>query len=96
MIVVIDGSKIGSERELHELLHAKLRLGDFYGYNSAALWDRLTTDVERPIQIIWKNAMQSRLTLGDATFDRYAKLFNDVEAQDAEQALELRFGFTVT
>lgn len=93
MIVVIDGNAIRSERDLHDFLHAELRFGDFYGYNPAALWDRLTADVERPIQIIWENSAQSRLVLGDATFKSYVKLFTDVAAQDAECALEERFEF---
>lgn len=94
MIIVIDGNTIHSERDLHNFLKNELKLGDFYGYNSAALWDRLTTDVERPVQIEWENSEQSRVALGDAMFSKYVKLFNDVAEQDALHGWEDRFVFT--
>lgn len=93
MIIVIDGNKIHSERDLHIFLKNELKLGDFYGHNSAALWDRLTTDVERPVRIEWKNSEQSRIAMGDATFSKYVKIFTDVAAQDALYGWEDRFAF---
>lgn len=94
VIIVINGSAIHSERDLHDFLKAQLQLGDFYGCNSAALWDRLTTDVERPVHIVWEDSESSRIALGDATFSKYVKLFNDVADQDAEYGWDDRFLFT--
>lgn len=93
MIVIIDGSKIHSERDLHEILMNELGLGDFYGYNLAALWDRLTTDIERPVKIVWENSEESRAALGNEMFSKYVRLFNDAVEQDVLYGLEERIEF---
>ncbi len=95
MIIVIDGEKIKSEAELHKFLSEKLQLGGYYGNNSAALWDCLTTDVERPIQVIWKNSEQSQLLLGQDVFTKYVNLFQDVEKQDESFGWNERFTFHI-
>jgi ribonuclease inhibitor len=93
MIVIIDGTKIRSERDLHEILMHELKFGDFYGHNSAALWDRLTTDVERSVKIVWEHSEQSRVALGNEMFSKYVRLFNDVVEQDALHELDNRLEF---
>ena len=93
MIIVIDGSKISNESDLHSFLRDQLKLGSFYGCNSAALWDRLTTDVERPMELVWENSEQSRAALGDVTFSKYLKLFRDVAEQDVQFGWGDRFVF---
>lgn len=93
MIVIIDGMKIHSERDLHETLMNEIDFGDFYGYNLAALWDRLTTDVVRPVKIVWKHSEQSRVALGNDIFAKYVKLFKDVVEQDVLYGLEDRLEF---
>jgi ribonuclease inhibitor len=89
MIVIVDGTKIHSERDLHEILMNELGLGDFYGYNLAAL----TTDVVRPVKIVWKHSEQSRVALGNEIFAKYVKLFNDAVEQDVLYGLEDRLEF---
>lgn len=43
--VVIDGSQIVQEADLHRTLAAQLEFGDYYGRNLAALCDRLLASV---------------------------------------------------
>ncbi|MBF6467836.1 barstar family protein [Nocardia beijingensis] len=60
MRVTIDGARIRTDADLHRALWAPLDFGPYYGRNLNALWDRLTTDVERPVEIVWKNSGTSR------------------------------------
>jgi len=48
--IILDGTKIQTEQDFHKLLSGLLNFGSYYGNNLDALWDRLSTDVERPIQ----------------------------------------------
>ena len=95
MEVVLDGAHIHTEADIHDALISSLGLGIYYGRNVAALWDRLSTDVERPVRLIWKNASRSRVQLGDETFERFATLFKRVEEQDASWGLIDRFTFLI-
>jgi ribonuclease inhibitor len=63
--IEIDGAAIRSERDLHAFLSQALDFGSSYGANLSALWDRLSTDVERPVQIVWRDSELSRSALGD-------------------------------
>ena len=92
MKITIDGSDIRSEADLHQCLAASLALGDYYGRNLNALWDRLTADVERPLEIVWINASKSREHLGE-TQDRIEELLRDVEVYDKNLKLLECFRF---
>ncbi len=84
MDVILPGNAIKSEGDLHRLLSEKLDFGPYYGSNLAALWDRLTTDVERPVRLIWKDADLSRAEIGNELFVKIVDMFRDVEEQDRE------------
>ncbi|MGW2857185.1 barstar family protein, partial [Streptomyces sp. NPDC001215] len=66
MRIEIDGAAIRSESDLHEFLSRALDFGPYYGANLSALWDRLSTDVERPVEIVWKESELSRTALGES------------------------------
>jgi Barstar, RNAse (barnase) inhibitor len=93
MEVVLQGDDIRSERDLHRILAEKLDFGPYYGANLAALWDRLTTDVERPVRLIWENAAASRAAMGDTIFTKIIQLFQDVEQQDRDFGRSEAFTF---
>lgn len=95
MNIILQGESIKNERDLHRILSEKLDFGPYYGSNLAALWDRLTTDVERPVSLIWKDSSASRDGLGDFLFDKIVNLFRDVEQQDREFGRAERFIFTI-
>ena len=42
MEVIIDGSQLNKQKELHETIARQLELPDYYGENLDALWDVLT------------------------------------------------------
>jgi ribonuclease inhibitor len=82
MRIVIDGARIHSESDLHDLLSMKLDFGPYYGRNLAALWDRLSTDVERPVELIWMNFKASKDLLGAETAEQIASVLTRVMEQD--------------
>jgi ribonuclease inhibitor len=95
MEVLLQGDAIKSEHDLHRVLSEKLDFGPYYGANLAALWDRLTTDVERPVRLIWKNAALSRAAMGEDCFAKIVRLLRDVEQQDREFGRSQAFTFTI-
>ncbi len=90
---VLDGTKIDTELDVHRELTEQLDFGPYYGNNLAALRDRLETDVERPVRLVWINSATSRRRLGEDLFGRIVKLFNDVASQDREYGWTDRFEF---
>ncbi|GAA1235364.1 hypothetical protein GCM10009665_26910 [Kitasatospora nipponensis] len=90
MRVTIDGLTIHSEADLHRVLDRELDFG-YYGYNLNALWDRLSTDVERPVELVWQNSEASRTQLGVELFDRIAALLDRVVRQDENFGWQDRF-----
>ncbi|MFI5980862.1 barstar family protein [Streptomyces sp. NPDC051555] len=74
MRVTIDGTHIRSHADLHRVLAGPLDFGPFYGHNLSALWDRLSTDVERPVEIVWENVTSSRESMGDEAFEEIASV----------------------
>ncbi len=51
--VQLDGTQIRTEADFHRHVAALLDFGPYYGHNLDALWDRLSTDVPRPVHLIW-------------------------------------------
>ncbi|WP_055531745.1 barstar family protein [Streptomyces graminilatus] len=94
MRVEIDGATINSERDLHEFLSLALDFGPYYGANLSALWDRLSTDVERPVEIVWKASELSRTALGDQEFESIRDLLLRVQSQDQSFGWSSRFTVT--
>ncbi|RJQ90092.1 barnase inhibitor [Amycolatopsis panacis] len=91
MRVVIDGLSIKTTQDLHRFLAEKLDFGPYYGYNLNALWDRLYRDVERPVELIWKNSEASKMALGSELFQVISGLLVDVMEDDASKEPEDRF-----
>ena len=83
MEVHLDGRQMRTEQDFHLQLAQQLDLGPYYGHNLHALWDRLSTDVERPCKIIWHDAEISRSNLGE-TFALILSVFDRTVQQDRE------------
>ncbi|ELY4133027.1 barstar family protein, partial [Cronobacter turicensis] len=79
--IILDGKKIENELEFHSVMSDLLNFGPYYGRNLDALWDRLSTDVERPVKIIWLNSDLSRNNLGYSC-DQIIKIFERTRQQD--------------
>ena len=60
MQLEIIGSKIYTEQDFHNQISKIFSIHDYYGNNLDALWDLLSTNVERPITLVWKDAMFSK------------------------------------
>ncbi|MFJ5115746.1 barstar family protein [Streptomyces sp. NPDC088551] len=91
MVLEIDGTKIRTISDFHAAMASMLDLGSYYRPNLAALWDILSTDVERPVQVIWRNSNASRAAMGSLTFDPVRDLLLRVQAQDEEFRWDERF-----
>ncbi|MCX4451753.1 barstar family protein [Streptomyces sp. NBC_01789] len=95
MRIVIDGAHIGSQADLHRVLAGPLDFGPYYGHNLSALWDRLSRDVERPVEIVCENAAVSRGRMGDEAFETIASVLVRAAAEDEANApnerLTMRF-----
>lgn len=93
MVIEIDGMKIKTMGDFHAAMAGVLDLGPYYRPNMAALWDILSTDIERPVRFIWRNSNQSRAAMGKEVFDQVRDLLIRVQEQDEEFGEEE--GFTV-
>nr|WP_088041288.1 barstar family protein [Bacillus sp. EAC] len=51
--VIIDVSKIKTDKELHLILKEKLNFPDHYGENWDAFWDTITGSVELPKKLVF-------------------------------------------
>ncbi|WP_375177785.1 barstar family protein [Marinobacter mobilis] len=90
MRVVINGSEIRSEADFHKKIAEAMGFPSYYGENLDALWDILSTDIERPVTLVWENAAYSKESMGNG-FARIVDLLNRVVAQDNEWELDERF-----
>jgi len=90
MNIEFDGRSILSEGSFHDALAEALEFGPYYGGNLSALWDTLSTDVERPVRLVWKNSAASKAAMG-ASFDRVVNVLRRVEAEDSEMQYEAKF-----
>ncbi|MBU8859757.1 MULTISPECIES: barstar family protein [unclassified Micromonospora] len=93
MLLEIDGRKMRTEADLHQLLARALDFGPYYGANLDALWDRLSKDVPRPVAVVWTDRQASEKSLGAERFERICGLLRAVEAEDQEAGHEKRFTF---
>ncbi|MET8542550.1 barstar family protein [Kitasatospora sp. NPDC004799] len=96
MRVTIDGSRIRTVADFHDALAGPLDFGPYYGRNAGALWDRLTTDVERPVEIVWEDSAVSRERLGAEVFERIVQVLIEAAERDEgrpeEERLTVRLG----
>ncbi|WP_435796447.1 barstar family protein [Kitasatospora indigofera] len=56
-----------------------------------ALWDRLSTDVERPVELVREQAQASREALGAAKFGAICSVLRRAARQDSAFRLKERF-----
>ncbi len=91
MRVVIDGKAVKSEQDLHDQLKGPLDFGPYYGSNLDALWDRLSRDVERPVELVWHDSETSKANLGAERFEKIATLMTRAMEEDAEYPPGKRF-----
>jgi len=61
--MILDGRDIHTESELHRILAEMMDFFPCYGRNLEALWDCLSTDIERPIRITWCHSDLSKKSL---------------------------------
>lgn len=80
--IILEGAEIRSESDFHDLISAALDFGPYYGRSLDALWDLLTTEVERPIQIIWKKSGISQASMG-IMFEEIVSLIKAVADRDS-------------
>jgi len=90
MEILIDGTNVKDEKDFHSLISSALSFSSYYGRNLDALFDVLSTDVERPITLIWKNSEVSKINMGD-DFERVVNVLRRVERQDADWKLDEKF-----
>uniref|UniRef100_A0AAU2VLI4 Barstar family protein n=1 Tax=Streptomyces sp. NBC_00008 TaxID=2903610 RepID=A0AAU2VLI4_9ACTN len=86
MRIAIDGAHLGSQADLHQVLAGPLDFGPYYGHNLSALRDRLSKDVERPVEIVWENPAASRGRMGDEAFEAIAFVLVRAAAEDEPNA----------
>ena len=93
MEIHIDGTTIGTEIQFHDLLSKLLNFGPHYGRNLAALRDRLLSDVERPIKLVWEHSAVSKNQVGGATFDKIIAIFDEAAQQDVDLKFADKFEY---
>ncbi|WP_145541568.1 barstar family protein [Yersinia alsatica] len=90
--VILDGANILTEADFHIIMSESLCFGPYYGRNLNALWDRLSSDVERPVKIIWLNSELSRELLGEY-FDEIIQVFEKTKQQDLKFNWDEKFDY---
>ena len=84
MKVEIKGNKIFTINDFHWQIAKLLDLEPYYGNNLDALWDSLTTNVERPVSLIWLDSETSRENLGDEAFNMIVQILQKVQDYDVK------------
>jgi len=93
MEAILDGTKISTEHEFHVQIARLFDCQEYYGNNLDALWDLLTTEIERPIKLVWNASEESRAKLGTKKFNTITKILEDVNKWDIEMNLSEQFDF---
>lgn len=86
----INGSAIRSLDDLYDRISNRLDLPEHFGRNLDALWDVLSTDVEGPFEIIWRQADNSKKFMGK-DFDRAVKLLQELEKERDDFKLKIDY-----
>ena len=92
MEVTLDGMELATALDVHIALDRALCFGPYYGFNVAALFDRLSRDVPRPVQVVWTSSAESKQRLGE-DFAAIVGVFEDVAREDRELGWDDRFTF---
>lgn len=92
MQLEIIGSKIYTEQDFHNQISKIFSIQDYYGNNLDALWNLLSTNVERPITLVWEDAMFSKNQL-KSIFIEIVKVLERVKKQDKDYGFEEKFNY---
>ena len=92
--IVIDGKKFSLIEDIHCFLAKEMDFGPFYGKNFSALWDFLSTEVERPIEIKLINSKMLEKKLSE-NYHRLVYVFEKMEKYDEEMGFKEKFIFTI-
>ena len=84
----INGNTIRSLDDLYDRISTLIDLPEHFGRNLDALWDVLSTDVEGPFEIFWKQADNSKKFMGK-DFDRAVKLLQELEKERDDFKLKI-------
>jgi ribonuclease inhibitor len=84
----LNGKAMRSLDDFYDRILTLKDMPEHFGRNLDALWDVLSTDVEGPFEIIWKNADASKKLMGK-DFDRVVKLFRDLEKERSDFKLKI-------
>ncbi len=90
MKAVINGNDIKTEVDFHKVIARVLNFPSYYGGNLDSLWDVLSTDLERPVTLVWENSVISREAMGD-DFSRVNDVLLRVVTQDVTWGLDEKF-----
>jgi RNAse (barnase) inhibitor barstar len=91
MRVHLDGSSIDSEAAFREQMAAALHLRSGAG-SLDSLESALTSDVERPLHLVWDGAHASREVMPEG-FSRIVDMLRKVQDRDVEAELRDRLQF---
>lgn len=92
--IILDGAAIQTESDFHRIMSELLNFGPYYGNNLDALWDRLSTDVERPVKITWLKPELSRKNL-DESFNKIIQVFEKTRLHDIKYNWDERFEYVL-
>ncbi len=76
----LDGQGIHSLDDFYDEISRQLSLPAYFGRNLDALWDVLSTDVEGPVEITWRNAQASEQAMGE-DFEKVLKVLKELEGE---------------
>lgn len=78
--LVINGDEIKTNDDFHRQIKELLSFPSYYGNNLDALWDCLTTSIELPLTLVWKDLEKSKMELGDYC-DKILDVFKHAEKE---------------
>ncbi len=87
MEVIIDGSQLNKQKELHETIARQLELPDYYGENLDALWDVLTEQTA-PMKITIRHGERFLRQLG-AYGETVLELLQEAEEANENITVEI-------
>ncbi|EHP42652.1 barstar (barnase inhibitor) [Cupriavidus basilensis OR16] len=94
MKIHINGDVVRSEMDFHRELASALGVESFYGFNLDALWDLLSSSVERPVFLMWINAGVSRKYMGKSYFE-IVDILERVKIQDERFGWNDKFTYKI-
>lgn len=92
MIIELDGLSISSEQDFHKRIASAFSVAEYYANNLNSLWDLLSTDIERPVEIVWKSSKESEQSMG-GTFKKIISIFERTKIQDMSLGLDEKFEY---